>query len=321
MTEAEPKRPRILLVDDSVLVQRMVREYFEPAGYDVVTAGNGQEAMEAVREQVPQVIISDIIMPVMDGWEFCEAIRSDPKTGGIPFLFLTAVREVPKRIQGLRMGADDYITKPFSREELMARVEVCLAKMERIRRGGDGKSDAALAGDTAHLPVPDLLQLLSLNGKTGELKLFGEHDQNGKVFFRKGQVVQAQVGTVTGIKALFRILDLPEGRFALDPEAELPDSAPIKESTSNVLMEGYAHNDELRELGSRLPDRQARLRIVGSLANHQDALGVQEKAVVTEFAGKASLSEVMDRSPLSDLEIGRAVAALMERKLLQPVEE
>lgn len=315
MSERE-STTRILLVDDSVLVQRMVREYFEPAGYEVLTAGNGQEAMDLVQQREPQLIISDIIMPVMDGWEFCEAIRSNPDTSEIPFLFLTAVREVPKRIQGLRMGADDYITKPFSREELLARVEVCLAKMERMRRGGTA---AALAGDTSHLPVPDLLQLLSLNGKTGELRLTAGGAADGQVFFRGGQVVEARIGPVNGIKALYRILDLPEGRFELDPEAPLPEEDTIRESTSNVLMDGFTHNDELRELLPRLPAREALLEVAGDLRDHQEGLGVHEQAVLTEFEGQVALGTLMDSSPLRDLEIGRAVAALLERGVLHRV--
>ncbi|TDI14178.1 MAG: response regulator, partial [Acidobacteria bacterium] len=114
---------RLLVVEDSQLMQRMMRELFEGVGYQVVVARNGHEALQELEPHAPEVIISDIIMPVMDGWEFCEKVRSNPATADIPFLFVTASREVPDRVRGLRMGADDYITKPFSEEELLARVE------------------------------------------------------------------------------------------------------------------------------------------------------------------------------------------------------
>ena len=124
---------RLLVVEDNRLMQRMMRELFEGVGYQVMVARNGSEALQELEPHAPEVIISDIIMPVMDGWEFCEKVRSNPATAEIPFLFVTTAREVPDRIRGLRMGADDYITKPFSEGELLARVERMLAKVERLR--------------------------------------------------------------------------------------------------------------------------------------------------------------------------------------------
>ena len=314
----ENDKPRVLLVDDSLLVQRMIREYFEPAGYDVTVAGNGQEALAAVKESRPDVIISDIIMPVMDGWEFCEQIRSQKETSDIPFLFLTAVREVPKRIQGLRMGADDYVTKPFSREELLARVEVALAKMERLRvLQSEGKS---LTGHTSHLSITDLLQLLSLNGKTGVLRLTDDSGQTGKVFFRDGKIVDASIGEVEGRKAIYRLLAWTDARFELDPAAEVPDRAVIRDATSNVMMEGVTHNDEMKRLAERLPSTSARFQIDPSLGDREDKskMGTSEKAVLLEFQNGATFGEVLDRSPLKDIEVGRAVLNLIEKGFVRP---
>lgn len=313
--------PRILLVDDSLLVQRMIREYFEPAGYRVTIAGNGREGLEAARSSRPDVIIADIIMPVMDGWEFCEAVRKEPALANVPFLFLTAVREVPQRIQGLRMGADDYITKPFSRDELLARVEICLAKAKRLVQA-EALEATVLSGHTSHLPISDLLQLLSQNGKTGVLNLHVAGDHEGRVFFRSGQVVNAATGGVEGRKALYRLLDWPEARFEMDPDGKLPTGEPIRESTSNVLMDGFTQNDEMRALRPSLPPPLARFRMQGALPDLQagSGLGTTEKAVLLEFQGGASVGEVLDRSPLNDLEVSRAILKLLQLKLLAPAD-
>ena len=312
---------QILLVDDSLLVQRMIREYFEPAGYRVTIAGNGREGLEAARLSRPDVIVADIIMPVMDGWEFCEAIRKEPALADVPFLFLTAVREVPQRIQGLRMGADDYITKPFSRDELLARVEVCLAKAERLQQAA-ATAETVLAGHTSHLPISDLLQLLSQNAKTGVLHLYVTGDREGQVFFRAGKVVNAATGAVEGRKALYRLLDWPEARFKMDPDGEIPPGEPIRESTSNVLMDGFTQNDELRALRSTLPAITARFQVLGTNAELQSGtgLGTAEKAVLLEFQGGATVGEVLDRSPLNDLEVCRAVFKLLQLNLLAPAD-
>ena len=318
---AQSARTRILLVDDSLLVQKMIREYFEPEGYEVLVAGNGREALELVRSENPKLIVSDIIMPVMDGWEFCEEIRSSPETADIPFLFLTAVREVPKRIQGLRMGADDYITKPFSREELLARVEVCLAKLEKMRSLQVG-GDAVLSGNTSHMALSDLLQLLSLNSKSGVLKITEKDGGTGRVFLKSGQVINASLGTVTGRKALYRLLHWTEARFEMDPSAAVLEREAIREPTSNVLMDGFTHNDELTALWEKLPPPDARFVIAPGAARSAESakLETTDKAVLPEFEAGVSLAAAMDRSPLADLEIGRAVQRLLEMKLLQPAE-
>jgi len=119
----------ILVVDDEPKLVNVVRGYLEQAGYEVVTAGNGREALFATRDHQPDLIILDMMMPVMDGLSF---IREYQKGGSAPIIALTARVDETDKILGLEMGADDYITKPFSPRELTARVRAVL------RRTGGG---------------------------------------------------------------------------------------------------------------------------------------------------------------------------------------
>ena len=124
-----PARPRrLLVVDDSRLIVTMVRDFFEPQGYVVEEAGHGAEALERIRASVPDVIVADVLMPVMDGWALFEEVRRRPETAEVPFLFLTVEGDLPKRLRGFHLGADDYVTKPFAVEELHARVERIVAR-------------------------------------------------------------------------------------------------------------------------------------------------------------------------------------------------
>ena len=115
----------ILVVDDEARLVSVVRGYLEQAGYEVVTAGNGREALFAVRDHQPDLIILDLMMPVMDGLSF---IREYQKEGNAPIIALTARVDETDKILGLEMGADDYITKPFSPRELTARVRAVLRR-------------------------------------------------------------------------------------------------------------------------------------------------------------------------------------------------
>ena len=112
---------QVLIVDDSQLVLDILSDAFSGEGFDTRLARNAQEALDLIELQRPDLIIADIVMPGMDGWSFFEAVRARPHCADIPFVFLTQERELPSRLRGLRSGAQDYITKPFSVQEILAR--------------------------------------------------------------------------------------------------------------------------------------------------------------------------------------------------------
>lgn len=120
---------RILVIDDETDIRSMLKEYLEMEGYLVYTAENGEEAFSKITGET-DLILLDVNMPGMDGYEVCEKIRS---IVGCPILFLTARTEEADRVNGLKAGGDDYILKPFSMEELLARVEAHLRREERTR--------------------------------------------------------------------------------------------------------------------------------------------------------------------------------------------
>ena len=123
---------RILLVDDEPQLLFSVQEYLSRLGYEVVPAENGNEALQLLVEAPPDLIISDVMMDEMDGFEFQR--RTTTLTGdSVPFIFLTAKSELENRLVGLNSGADDYITKPFEPQELEARVGAVLHRVEQVR--------------------------------------------------------------------------------------------------------------------------------------------------------------------------------------------
>jgi two-component system alkaline phosphatase synthesis response regulator PhoP len=117
---------KILVVDDEIQIVRVVRSYLEQANYEVITASNGQDALFLAREEKPNLVVLDISMPKMDGLEFTRKIRSE--LPGIAIIMLTARVEEMDRILGLELGADDYVTKPFSPRELVSRVRAVLRR-------------------------------------------------------------------------------------------------------------------------------------------------------------------------------------------------
>ena len=133
---------RILVVDDEPDIVALVAYHLAKAGYRVATASSGNEALESTRRDRPALVVLDLMLPGMSGYEVLEQLRANDPTRGVAVLMLTARREEPDRIRGLSLGADDYLTKPFSPQELVLRVGAIL---RRLGAGG------ATSGDTLHI--------------------------------------------------------------------------------------------------------------------------------------------------------------------------
>jgi two-component system, OmpR family, alkaline phosphatase synthesis response regulator PhoP len=119
----------IFLVEDEVHIQQLVKYNLEANGYRVLTFGSGEGLLEEVQCSIPRLFILDLMLPGMDGFEICKQLRSNPGTKNIPIIMLTAKSEEFDKVLGLELGADDYLTKPFSVRELVARVKAILRRM------------------------------------------------------------------------------------------------------------------------------------------------------------------------------------------------
>ena len=130
---------RLLLIDDDPNLILLVKDYLEFRGYEVVTAENGREALEVLEQEIPDMIICDVMMPEMDGYSLVKHVRENPRTSWVPVLFLSAKGQSQDRVKGLNTGADVYMVKPFEPEELVAQVESSLKQAARIAdRPGKG---------------------------------------------------------------------------------------------------------------------------------------------------------------------------------------
>ena len=124
-------KARLLVVEDDFDISNMLKIYFIGLGYEVDVAPRGSDALQKTRQNLPHLIILDIMLPDIDGYEVCKQLRTNTRTSHIPVIFLTQKDERSDKLQGLELGADDYITKPFDIEELKLRVQNAIARSER----------------------------------------------------------------------------------------------------------------------------------------------------------------------------------------------
>jgi two-component system phosphate regulon response regulator PhoB len=152
MTDAEG--PRIVVIEDEDAIRDVVAYNLERAGFAVTTASNGRDGLRLVRDLTPELVLLDLMLPEVDGIEVCRSLRADPATAAIPVIMLTAKDEEGDIVDGLEAGADDYVTKPFSTRELVARVQANLRRAP-TRVGAAGDDPATTDRDRALEQDPD----------------------------------------------------------------------------------------------------------------------------------------------------------------------
>jgi DNA-binding response OmpR family regulator len=127
-------RSKILIVDDEPFNVDYLEQELEDLGYETVSAANGQEALEKVAAEVPDLILLDVMMPIMDGFTVCRILKDHEETRLIPIIIMTALDAVADRVNGIKAGADDFLTKPVHEEELLARIDTALKLKHTVDR-------------------------------------------------------------------------------------------------------------------------------------------------------------------------------------------
>lgn len=160
---------KILIVDDETNIVELIKFNLENAGYKTIVANDGLQAVNLAKEEQPKLILLDLMLPKMDGYEVCKEIRKDNLTANIPIIMLTAKGEELDKILGLELGADDYLTKPFSVRELTARVKAILRRTQYISKSERNFNCGNLNIDFLKHEVQKNQQIIDLTLKEFEL--------------------------------------------------------------------------------------------------------------------------------------------------------
>jgi two-component system alkaline phosphatase synthesis response regulator PhoP len=208
----------VLVVDDEPQIVQVVRDYLEHGGFAVITAGDGLTAMRVARTQHPDLVILDLGLPGLDGLDVTRSLRRD---GAVPIIMLTARGDESDKLVGLELGADDYLTKPFSPKELVARVRAVLRRVEGLATA----ADLIRVGDDVEVDVPQMR--VTVSGRQIELTLTEFQllstmaRQPGRIFTR-AQLLDAVHGVV--VESYERAIDahIKNIRRKIEPDPRSP---------------------------------------------------------------------------------------------------
>ncbi len=225
----------------------MVATVLEKRGYTVVTASDGEEALARALVDPPDLLITDVMMPRMDGWALVKALRSRPEFTTLPVIFLTALSSDEDRIRGFRMGADDYVPKPFRFEELDLRVAKTMRRTQAMAlEARETILGPSLKGDLSQIGLAALLTMIEMERKTGVLALHELAGGSAQVLVRAGRVVHARLDDTSDpvdAECIYYLLRWSAGTFELTA-CDVEGADRVQSSTMNLLLEGARRLDE-----------------------------------------------------------------------------
>jgi len=228
---------RVLVVDDDIWHRERAASVMRDVGFEVVTADNGVQALQSAMQIEPDLILSDVQMPVMDGWQLVRMLRARPTLANIPVVFVTSLSSDEQRLQGYRLGVDDYIAKPFEEDELALRSQRVLTRSRAYPRNTSAAK--ALRGSLSHVSLATLLSFCEVEARTGML-LMVRSDAIATIYLREGTVVRVdlpdEANELHGAERLHYLLGWDSGRFEL-ADAHVLDEDTIGEATSAVLLQ------------------------------------------------------------------------------------
>ncbi len=308
----------LLLVDGDPKSLRVLEVSLKKTGYIVTTAENGADALEKVAMSPPDLIISDIKMEGMDGFEFCRRLKEKEEWKEIPFIFLTAERSIEDKIHGLEFGVEDYLTKPIYIKEIVTRVKILLQKKDR-KSLEKRDSRTLFEGSLSDMTVVDLIQTIEIGRKSGLIQFVGEDSYKAAIYFRNGRVIDAELGRLQGQNAVYRLLVWSEGRFQVEFKT-IRRRDTINMSSQALLLEGMRRLDEWGRLLEQLPSLDTVFEVdYAELAERLSEIPDEINSILRLFDGVRTLIQVVDGSDFDDLEALNIISKLYFEGLIYDV--
>jgi uncharacterized protein (TIGR02266 family) len=235
------RRLTVVVVDDEPHARQEAAAPFVARGDDVRAASDGFEALALCLKQVPDVLLTDVQMPRLDGWQLLRMVRARPSLSSVPVLFLTTLTGEHERLHGYQLGVDDYVAKPYQPEELLARVDRLLMRTQRS--GPPLAAKKTLRGDLEQVSLPSLLSFLEGERKTGELLIIGE--RRASLRLHEGQLVGVDIdGWPAPDPGIFDVLGWSNGQFEF--AASEVDECNEPRSLTALILEHARRLDQSR---------------------------------------------------------------------------
>ena len=236
-----PANVTVMLVDDNPMIREMLRQSL--AGFcNVITAGDGTDALLKAIEAPPDLIVTDYVIPGLDGRQLIDKLRGRAATSKIPIIMLASRSDIAEKLRMLQVSVEDYIEKPFYVKDATSRIKKVVDKLALEKMAREAPGESVLRGSLSQMNIMDLFQSLEMGHKSCSLTL----TYNGEkcdMYFTDGQVNHAVCGPLRGEEAVYKTMAWTDGSFAIDFTGSSAEQT-VTRSTQGLLMEGLRLLDE-----------------------------------------------------------------------------
>lgn len=311
---------KILIIDDDSHILTILEVTFLAAGHEVLAAESIKRARAQLGDPDIEAVVLDVQLPDGTGWDLVQSIRGDARTEHLPVIMLSALTEVNNRVRGLRTGADDYMSKPFHPEEMLARVEALIARRPGSQSAsGHGQAGLGQFGRLDVQSVEDLVRDLERGVKSGVLEVTAGKNVHGKLVVRHGRLVSAFFRDLEGTEAVLAMTELEKGFFHFYPSKYEGESPPESDGFQALLIDAAWIKDELSS--RKLPGPNAPLRLVSAADLGAEFSKIPVELVIRRLdnAPGITLDKLIDEGGAAPNKLRLAVALLFERGALVSV--
>jgi DNA-binding response OmpR family regulator len=324
-------KDRILVVDDDPDNRAMIGHFLVNWGFAVDDAKNGKVALEKVKASPPALVLLDLEMPEMDGFETCERLKTNPDTEWIPVIIFTGLEKMPHRIRGFRHGADDYVVKTVEPDELRTRIDLVLKRTRRyatLAAGGPVETaepaETAVASETgavegsepdptlslslSRVSFPEAMRLVLAHGKNGVVHLTNG-ERTGSVHIHDGAITHASVGEEQGTEAFYELALWRNGKFDFE-DTDAGKERTILTSTRSLLVEASRRSDAWSSISSKVKSFDLIPKCI-PLGVESIRLTKSDWAVLRLVDGRRTIREIVDELKTDMFEAGRVVYSLL----------
>ncbi|MBD3290798.1 response regulator [candidate division KSB1 bacterium] len=310
---------RLILISDSDPKNlQILKENLEASGFRVITVSDGLKAWEEIQRTTPDMVLTEITLPELTGFQLLEKLQADPNTSSIPLIFLTNQREVQQRVRSFQMGAKDYLVKPLHVKEVIAHIRMVLRRLDK-KKSDIPNNRSKFSGSLSELNLADLIENFSVERKTGVLTLTNGRHTSGQVYFRDGAVINASLGDIRLENAVYKMLTWNSGHFSMEfKEVDVPDEISI--SNLGLLLEGTKKMERIDKLIRKFPSPNTAFVITSTFKKllQKKKLSPDVKKFVTLLDGKMNIKSIIAESSYDEFKTLERLQRLYDQGFIEP---
>ncbi|MDZ7269746.1 MAG: response regulator [candidate division KSB1 bacterium] len=309
-------RKRILINEKEPREVADLRKALVATGYDVRMAESSAQTLELIASFKPNLLISEVRMPVMDGPHLLQEVRNRPATRALLFVMIGKLRTVEERVGILKLPIDDYLQKPLDIDEAVVRIDNLIKEIELLSASSQPRW-RGFNGHLSEMNLVDLLQTIEVGKKTCVLKLRA-HEKEGQVFVTEGQVIDAELGGLEARRALLRMFTWSEGTFQVELRPH-ERTRMLTIANRDLISEGLTRQHRWRQLTAQLPPLHTQVMLAPSPA---PAANEEEQALfkLLENGVAKRLLDLVEENSADDLRTLTVCKKLFERGAIQAVQ-